>query len=124
MIGFAAVAFAACSNHDFETFTQAQIDKAKYDEAFVNYLGARPAANQDWGFGATTRAFTRAAVATPSVEFVGQTDNAFMTSSYNSAIELAQNWVNANWIQEINYNDSRYVAAKPWHNAGWADSYY
>ena len=61
MIGFAAVTFAACSNHDFETFTQAQIDKAKYDEAFVNYLGARPAANQDWGFGATTRAFTRAA---------------------------------------------------------------
>ena len=130
MIGFAAIAMASCTNHDFETMSQEEYDQYQiqqsYNKAFVEGLldGKAIASNQDWGFGATTRAFTRAAVATPSVEFVGQTYNAFMTSSYNSAIELAQNWVNANWIQEINYNDSRYVAAKPWHNAGWADSYY
>ena len=59
MIGFAAVAFAACSNHDFETTTQADIDKAKYDQAFISYIGGRPAANQNWGFGPSTRAFTR-----------------------------------------------------------------
>ena len=63
MIGFAAVAFAACSNHDFETmsqedYTKAQ-DKAKYDAAFVKAFGT-PSGNQDWGFGASTRAFTRA----------------------------------------------------------------
>ena len=61
MIGFAALAFASCANHDFETTTQADIDKAKYDQAFMSYIGGRPAANQDWGFGAFvgTRAFTR-----------------------------------------------------------------
>ena len=63
MIGFAAVAFAACSNHDFETMSQEDVtktqDKAKYDAAFVKAFGT-PSANQDWGFGASTRAFTRA----------------------------------------------------------------
>ncbi len=59
MIGFAAVAFAACSNHDFETLTQAQIDKANYDTKFIAAFG-QPASNQDWGFGSSTRAFTRA----------------------------------------------------------------
>ena len=62
MIGFAAVAFAACSNHDFETMSQEDVtktqDKAKYDAAFVKAFGT-PSANQDWGFGASTRAFTR-----------------------------------------------------------------
>ena len=79
MIGFAAIAMASCTNHDFETFTQAQIDKAKYDEAFINYLGARPAANQNWGFGATTRAFTRAAAAGSTVA----TTNATLFSTWN-----------------------------------------
>ncbi len=69
MIGFvAAVAFASCSKNDFVTTTQADIDKAKYDQAFRNYIGGAPAANQDWGFGATiTRAFTRAGSATIDV---------------------------------------------------------
>ena len=64
MIGFvAAVAFTSCSKNDFVTTTQADIDKAKYDQAFRNYIGGAPAANQDWGFGATiTRAFTRASI--------------------------------------------------------------
>ena len=62
MIGFvAAVAFASCSKNDFVTTTQADIDKAKYDQAFMNYIGGRPASNQDWGFGssASAPAFTR-----------------------------------------------------------------
>ena len=63
MIGFvAAVAFASCSKNDFVTTTQADIDKAKYDQAFRNYIGGAPAANQDWGFGSSTRAFTRASI--------------------------------------------------------------
>ena len=63
MIGLAALAFASCSKNDFVTTTQADIDKAKYDQAFRNYIGGAPAANQDWGFGATiTRAFTRASI--------------------------------------------------------------
>ncbi len=57
MIGFAAVAFASCSNHDIETMSQEQIIKAQYEANFVAQFG-QPASNQDWGFGAT-RAFTR-----------------------------------------------------------------
>lgn len=57
MIGFAAVAFASCSNHDIETMSQEQIIKAQYEANFVAQFG-QPASNQDWGFG-TTRAFTR-----------------------------------------------------------------
>ena len=58
MIGFAAVAFAACSNHDFETYTPEQVVKAEYDAKFIAEFG-KPGPQQDWGFGATTRAFTR-----------------------------------------------------------------
>ena len=58
MIGFAAVAFAACSNHDFETYTQEQIIQEEYKANFVKQFG-QPASNQTWGFG-STRAFTRA----------------------------------------------------------------
>jgi len=60
MIGFAAVAFASCSNHDIETMSQEQIIKAQYEANFVAQFG-QPASNQDWGFGSSTRAFTRGA---------------------------------------------------------------
>lgn len=58
MIGFAAIAFASCSNHDFETMTQEQIVKAEYDAKFIATFG-QPSRSQTWGFGASTRAFTR-----------------------------------------------------------------
>ena len=58
MIGFAAIAFASCSNHDIETMSQEQIIKAQYEANFVAQFG-QPASNQDWGFGSSTRAFTR-----------------------------------------------------------------
>lgn len=58
MIGFAAIAFASCSNHDIETMSQEQIIKAQYEANFVAQFG-QPASNQDWGFGSGTRAFTR-----------------------------------------------------------------
>lgn len=65
MIGFAAVAFAACSNHDFETYSQEQIIQNEYKANFVAEFG-QPASNHTWGFGASTRsvapAFTRALV--------------------------------------------------------------
>lgn len=62
MIGFvAAVAFTSCSKNDFETMSQEQIDKAKYDQKFVETFGT-PDPNHTWGFGATTRAFTRTSI--------------------------------------------------------------
>ena len=60
MIGLAALAFASCAKHDFETMTQEQIVKAEYDAKFVAHF-QQPASNHTWGFGsASTRAFTRA----------------------------------------------------------------
>lgn len=58
MIGFAAIAFASCSNHDFETMSQEEIVKAEYDAKFIATFG-QPSRSQTWGFGASTRAFTR-----------------------------------------------------------------
>jgi hypothetical protein len=60
MIGLAALAFASCAKHDFETMTQEQIVKAEYDAKFVAQFG-QPASNHTWGFGSSTRAFTRSA---------------------------------------------------------------
>ena len=58
MIGLAALAFASCAKHDFETMTQEQIVKAEYDAKFVDHF-QQPASNHTWGFGSSTRAFTR-----------------------------------------------------------------
>ena len=58
MTGMAALAitaaFTSCShNDDIEVYTQSQIDKAKYDQAFLNYVGGSIAEGQDWGFSAS-----------------------------------------------------------------------
>jgi hypothetical protein len=58
MTGIAALAitaaFTSCShNDDIEVYTQEQIDKAKYDQAFLNYVGGSIAEGQDWGFSAS-----------------------------------------------------------------------
>ena len=58
MTGIAALAitaaFTSCShNDDIEVYTQSQIDKAKYDQAFLNYVGGSIAEGQDWGFSAS-----------------------------------------------------------------------
>lgn len=66
MIGFAAIAFASCSNHDFETMTQEQIIKAEYDAKFIATFG-QPSRSQTWGFGrATTRAEKKTAYSSDS----------------------------------------------------------
>ena len=58
MIGLAALAFASCSKNDFEPYSPDQVVKAEFDAKFINEFG-QPASNQNWGFGASTRAFTR-----------------------------------------------------------------
>ena len=46
--------FTSCSHDDdIEVYTQEQIDKAKYDQAFLNYVGGSIAEGQDWGFSAS-----------------------------------------------------------------------
>ena len=65
MTGMAALAisaaFTSCSK-DTDVYNPNQTAedvKLTYDQAFVKVFG-QPAADQDWGFGSTTRAFTRA----------------------------------------------------------------
>ena len=58
MTGMAALTlfagFTSCSHDDdIEVYTQEQIDKAKYDQAFLNYVGGSIAEGQDWGFSAS-----------------------------------------------------------------------
>lgn len=69
--GLAAAAIIAgmtsCS-HQMETWTEAQIDQASYEYAFVKRFG-EPSPTQTWGFGdETTRALTRS-FETPTVKF-------------------------------------------------------
>ena len=58
MFGLAALAFASCSKNDLTTYTPEEIVKAEYDAKFIAEFG-NPNPNHDWGFGASTRAFTR-----------------------------------------------------------------
>ena len=54
MMALAVAALAtSCTKNDFESMSQAEIDKAKYDQAFLRYVGGTIAPNQDWGFGIT-----------------------------------------------------------------------
>lgn len=68
MTGIAALSmcfgFTSCS-HDFDNLSQEEIDQMKANEIVENYKKAfvaqfgQPAADQDWGFGTTTRSLTR-----------------------------------------------------------------
>lgn len=73
---------------------------------------------------AESNAPRRATVASPSVAEQGQTFNSFMAESYASAMKLAAKWVEKGWNSSINYDDSRYVVAKPWKDSNWSDRYY
>ena len=90
MFVMAAVAFVGCANHDFDTPSQEQIDKAKYDAAFINYLGGRPAGDQDWGFGSTTRSITRGAMpATPSFRDTNPIVKPTVSSAFKNTLSEA-----------------------------------
>lgn len=54
LMALVGAALTACSNHDFEPMTEGEIVQAKYEDAFIKAFG-KPASNQTWGFGETTR---------------------------------------------------------------------
>ena len=58
-IALVGSAFVSCSNNDIENVTQADIDQAKYEAAFLAYVGGKIAPNQDWGFSTTRGNLTR-----------------------------------------------------------------
>lgn len=53
-IALVSSAFVSCSKND-ELYnpSQAQVDKAKYEQAFLAYVGGKIAPSQDWGFSTT-----------------------------------------------------------------------
>ena len=127
MIGFAAVAFAACSNHDFETTTQADIDKAKYDQAFISYIGGRPAANQDWGFGPSTRAFTRAGSATIDVNGNEWASMPTVTAAEAKAVYEYVNRVKntiPNYSETAPNNLTTYYCTQVWGDKSYGKTYF
>jgi hypothetical protein len=90
MLGVAALALASCNKNDLTPTSQAELDKAKYDRVFKNYIGGEIAANQDWGFGSGyTRGFglTRS-VSTPEVLSINAPyDEAWVTNYCQTAKE-------------------------------------
>lgn len=53
MMALAVLALASCTKNEYVSMSQAELDKAKYDQAFLRYVGGKIDANQDWGFSTT-----------------------------------------------------------------------
>lgn len=61
LMALVGAALTACSNHDFETWSEGEIAQSKYEAAFIKRFG-QPAPNHTWGFGDVTRSgMTRSA---------------------------------------------------------------
>jgi hypothetical protein len=58
-IALVGSAFVSCSNDDMANPSQADVDQAKYEAAFLAYVGGKIAPNQDWGFSTTRGNLTR-----------------------------------------------------------------
>jgi len=118
MIGFvAAVAFSSCSKNDFVTYSPEDVVKAEYDAKFIAEFG-KPAANQDWGFGSSTRAFTR----TWNVEGNLWHDPAYYNLEYdvpvtteemNMVFNYVNNKNNVETVEQITL--SKYWVAQIWN---------
>lgn len=54
LMALVGAALTACSNHDFETWSEGEIAQSKYEAAFIKRFG-QPAPNHTWGFGDVTR---------------------------------------------------------------------
>ena len=52
-IALVGSAFVSCSNDDIANPSQADVDQANYNRAFLAYVGGKIAPNQDWGFSTT-----------------------------------------------------------------------
>lgn len=112
MTGVAALAlcagFTSCShNEDFEPITQDQIDKAKYDQAFLAYVGGKIASNQDWGFSATPAAsrFTRANAVIQGDPFTFEETDGYYKSEIPSTAKLLSDYARADWGGKIDENE-------------------
>lgn len=104
MFGLAALAIASCAKHDFETYSPEQVIKAEYDAKFVSEFG-KPGSNQDWGFGETTRAFTRSQVTPEVLDYTPEEYTEAWVATYNetatepNAQNIGDNFDNKTWVE-------------------------
>ena len=102
MTGMAALTlfagFTSCSHDDdIKVYTQDQIIKAEYEAKFLAAFG-QPASNQDWGFGSTTRAFTR----TWNVNGNQWHDPAYYNLEYDVPVTTAEKNLVFNYVNNKN----------------------
>lgn len=122
MTGVAALAlcagFTSCSHNDddIEVYTQDQIIKAEYEAKFLAAFG-QPASNQDWGFGSTTRAFTR----TYNVEGNLWHDPAYYNLEYDAPVTTAEKNLVFNYVNNKNNVETvdKITLTKYWVSQIW-----
>ncbi len=119
--------FTSCSHDEIELIDMDKVEQMKIQETYEQAFKARfgtPAANQDWGFGASqTRALTRAAVFdvdVPSVTEVGLTFNATL------AEQDAKIWNSLGSLSGVDI--SEFEKFRPWDVTAdpnlWTDKLY
>jgi len=101
----AAMVFTSCSKTEDVSMSKAELDKMKYDDAFLKYVGGSIASNQTWGFssGAYSRAasfFTRSQAAPAVLEASQPYDETWVANYLTTAKEPTD----ANMTD--NYDDS------------------
>ena len=120
MTGVAALALCAgttsCSHDDGEEWSQAKEDLAKYNMAFLSYVGGKISPDQTWGFGASAQARTRATNSAPAPTNPQPTFNAQLAQMRDNLAQYA-GYLNAD-------DTSHYMQSKAWWNSGWADTFY
>ena len=57
-IAAGTLSFTSCSNHEVEQWSQEDMTRAKYEQAFIKRFG-QPAKDQTWGFGTVTKVGVR-----------------------------------------------------------------
>lgn len=87
LMALVGAALTACSNHDFETWSEGEIAQSKYEAAFIKRFG-QPAPNHTWGFGDVTRSgMTRSAANPEALGISAPYDEAWVAEYLKTAKE-------------------------------------
>lgn len=117
LMALVGAALTACSNHDFDVMSEAEIAQAKYEAAFVQRFG-QPDANHTWGFGNVTRSgMTRSAANPEALGISAPYDEAWVAEYLNTAKEPNSTNIAANaendkrpqWQWSSEYTTKRYT---------------
>lgn len=82
------LSFTSCSNHEVEQWSQEDMTRAKYEQAFIKRFG-QPAKDQTWGFGTiTTKAGVRSIGSPEVLKIAAPYDAAWVESYLATATEV------------------------------------